>query len=296
MKAALLVGIGCTAVLTLVGHRVLPPLADAAATPQGSRPTVPFVGCKSDGQAGYRPAPRGKSLTFPISSEQAKQLAFYQAADEGPGVLAPRGWHCYDVYGSNGGALYIAPQAITADQYSGEAGGFIGPAVEVQGEVGDTSGREAVARAIARVFPSHKAFVRQVIEIGSPYAPNDFPFGPYPDDKLTYRSNEMVEFQTPGNTNGLGTSFRLKKNDSPISGVAILLVDPRDATPDLLQLSVRLPRPLAGLTPIIIQQFERSAGPAEPGGRENGHTESRIHLTPVVSTEAQLPRIPFLRY
>ena len=167
MKAALLVGIGCMAVLALVGHRILPPLADAAATPQGSSPTVPFVGCKSDGQAGYRPPPRGKSLRFPISSEQANQLAFYQAADDGPGVLAPRGWHCYDVYGSNGGALYIAPQAITAGQYSGESGGFIGPAVEVQGEVGDTSGREAVARAIARVFPSHKAFVQQVIEIGS---------------------------------------------------------------------------------------------------------------------------------
>jgi hypothetical protein len=80
-------------------------------------------------------------------------------------------------------------------------------------------------------------------------------FDPYPKGALTYRSNTVVEYRTPAQTDGLGTHSWLKKNGSPIEGVAILV----GPTPDLLLLSVRLPTELNGLTSVIIRQFERDA-------------------------------------
>ncbi|HKV63750.1 MAG TPA: hypothetical protein VJO16_17715 [Candidatus Acidoferrum sp.] len=63
----------------------------------------------------------------------------------------------------------------------------------------------------------------------------------------------MVEYETPANTEGLGTNSRLKKNAYPISGTAILIGD----TPDLMFLAVRLSPDLTALASAIIQQLER---------------------------------------
>jgi hypothetical protein len=113
---------------------------------------------------------------------------------------------------------------------------------------------------IARVFPVYKAFVRSVIEEGISTA-SDYPFGPYPNDKLTYHGDRTVEFQTPAHSEGLGTMSRLTMNDYPISGVAIL----RGNTPDLLLLTARLRSDLNDLTPLIIRQVERdNAGTKTP--------------------------------
>jgi len=73
---------------------------------------------------------------------------------------------------------------------------FSGPAIQLSVAVGDTSGRFEVAQIIARVFPSHRNFVRDVIAEDIEPASN-FPFGPFPKDKLTYKSKELVEY---GNT------------------------------------------------------------------------------------------------
>jgi hypothetical protein len=75
---------------------------------------------------------------------------------------------------------------------------------------------------IARVFPAHKAFVTRVIEEGIEPA-DSFQSGPYPRDKLAYKNNEIVEYQTPAQTDGLGTNSRLQKNRNPIRGSAILI-------------------------------------------------------------------------
>jgi hypothetical protein len=112
------------------------------------------------------------------------------------------------------------------------------------------------------VFPAHKAFVEDVIAEGIEPA-SSFPYGPYPGDALKYRSEDIVEFWTPAHTEGLGTASRLQKNDSPISGAAILFGE----EPDLLQVSVRLPREMNDLTQVIIQQTEREV--AHLGGGEN---------------------------
>lgn len=221
---------------------------------------VPFVGCKSNGQTGPVAAPEGESKVVLMDAKAARELAYYASKKEF-GVLAPRGWNCFGTYDSNGDTLYVSPQPINAgDLLTSTWTGFTGPAIQLSRENGDTSGRSDVAKTIARAFPARRAFARTVIDDGTEPA-SSFPFRPYPNDKLTYRSREIVEFQTPANTEGLGTNSSLQSNADPICGVAILM----GKVPDLLQLSVRLPIAQAGLTPFIIGQVERDTAHQDSG-------------------------------
>jgi hypothetical protein len=214
--------------------------------------SIPFVGCKADGQVGQLDAPTGTSKSVAIPPQLAQRLAYYQAEDA-PAIIAPRGWYCFATYGSNGGTLYVSPVSLNpSDFFSDKWKGFTGPVIQLSGSSGGTSGRFEVAQIIARVFPAHRAFVRKVIAEGIEPA-KDFPFGPYPKDKLTYKGREMVEYLTPPQTEGLGTRSRLTKNDEPITGVAAI----GGPETDLLILSMRLPSDMADLAPVITQQVER---------------------------------------
>jgi len=86
--------------------------------------------------------------------------------------------------------------------------GFAGPVIQISVVDGGTSGRFQVAKGIARVFPDRRQFVRKVVAEGIEQV-SSFPAGPYPQDKMTYRSNSVVEFETPTSTAGLGTASRL---------------------------------------------------------------------------------------
>jgi len=215
---------------------------------------VPFVGCASDGQVGPQAAPTGKSKKFAIPATVAQRLAYYKAED-GPGVLAPRGWHCFSTYGSNGANLFISPDPIDSKVlFSSDWKGFTGPAILISVADGGTSGRFQVAKMIARVFPAYKEFAQNVIAEGLEPA-SDFPSGPYASDKLTYRGTNIVEFETPANTAGLGTNSRLQANSSPIDGVAIIT----GTDTDLIQLSARVSAKDRDLIPLIVQQVESDA-------------------------------------
>lgn len=217
--------------------------------------SVPFIGCKADGQVGPEEAPNGETKIVSIEPKLADRLAYYKS-QRGFGVLAPRGWYCFGTYGSNGDGLFVSPQAIDIAQlFSTTWKGFTGPVIQISQSYGDTPGRFAVASAIARVFPAYKEFVSKVIKEGIEPA-DSFPFGPYPKDKLIRKGEKVVEYETPAQTDGFGTDSRLLKNADPIRGVAILIGE----TPDLLRLSVRVPPNLADLTPTIIQQLERDSG------------------------------------
>lgn len=184
----------------------------------------------------------------------AQRLAYYKA-EYGSGVLAPRGWHCFSTYGSNGSNLFVSPDPIdTQALFSPDWKGFSGLAIQVSVSEGGTSGRFEVAKIIARVFPAYKQFAQSVIAEGLEPA-SDFPSGPYASDKVTYRAKNIVEFETPANTAGLGTNSRLQPNASPIDGVAIIL----EGETDLIQLSARVPERDRDLLPIIIRQVEREA-------------------------------------
>jgi len=150
---------------------------------------VPFVGCKSDGQTGPLPAPHGASKAVQLDAGTAQKVAYY-SAEYPDGVLAPRGWYCFGRYGSGGSTLYVTPQPIKRDDlFSLTWRGSSGPAVQVGYTDGGTSGRFEVASVIARVFPAYRAFVRRIIKENEGLGrPDDFLFGPFPNDRLIYRA------------------------------------------------------------------------------------------------------------
>jgi hypothetical protein len=132
--------------------------------------------------------------------------------------------------------------------------GFTGPAIQLSGSDGGTSGRFEVAQVVARVFPAHRDYARRIIKEGFGPA-SDYPFGPFPSDHLTYRSKELVEFTTPPHRKGLGTMSWLLPSQEPITGFALLSIGPNFDT-ELLHLSFRLPPSLSSLGTTLIQQAE----------------------------------------
>ena len=183
-----------------------------------------------------------------------QRLAYYKARN-GIGALGPRGWHCFGTYGSGGETLYITAQPITvATIFSAGPADASGPGIEIAYRFGGTSGRFSVAEVIARVFPAYKSFALEVMKEFD--QPNKlFTFGPFPNDRLTYKTDALVEYRTPAESEGLGTYSWLKKGAIPIEGAAMLVGDEHD----LAIVSVRLPINLSGLTTLIIGQFERDA-------------------------------------
>jgi hypothetical protein len=209
---------------------------------------VHIVRCATDGMHGPSSAP-SKGITLKplrLDAHLSERLAYYGSSESG--VLGPRGWHCFMAEGSNGSVLLIAPKAITKLDES-----LSGPAIQATSMSGETSGRFGVAKVIARVFPAHMDFAKKVIAEDIEPA-SDFPSGPYPSDKLTYRNDSVVEYHTPPNAEGLGTVSRLRKDSDPIDGVAIFATD--DDASSINIIAVKLPSDMDDLKPIIIKQYE----------------------------------------
>jgi hypothetical protein len=218
--------------------------AAAAAAPM----RVPFVGCPSDGQMGPEPAPH--SGTVPrLPAAAAAGLAYYSASGAwgNHAVLAPRGWYCFGLYGSNGSMLIVTPQRLGARELLGhDSHPLRGPGVQSTVSLGGTSGRFEVARIIARAFPAQMDFARRVAAEG---LDDPLPSGPYPTDRMVRLRPTAVGYRTPAGRQGLGTSSRLAPDDRPIDGLAIL-----DAHGDwaLTKLDVRLPATQAALATTIL--------------------------------------------
>jgi hypothetical protein len=221
---------------------------------------VPFVGCKSDGQVGPQPAPKGSAKTVWLDTAAFRMLAYYKS-DSSIGVLAPRGWHGFGGYGTSGSNLTVVPHPLKSFDDLGKD--ITGPGIQVYSISGEMSGRFEVARVIARVFPTQRAFTESIIKEDT-RPESDFPFGPYPKDELTYRSDLVVQFQTPPHTKGLGTEFGLTPNDEPINGVVIMQGVGAEESPSLEFLIVRLMPDNGDLTAQIVQQFERDCAAPEP--------------------------------
>ena len=219
---------------------------------------VPFVGCRSDGQMGPLPAPRRRA-TPRVAPAAARQLAYY--ASEYDGVLAPRGWHCFGLYGSNGSILIVTPEPHDGrDLLRARARPLRGPAVQLTFSSGGTSGRFAVAETIARAFPDHMDFARRVAAegIGAPLPP-----GPYRTDSMVRLRSNAVGYRTPAAREGLGTDSRLAPNDRPIDGLAIIFPE---EDMNLIKIDVRLSADQATLaTPILNAELPRR------GARRSGH-------------------------
>ncbi|MES2293639.1 MAG: hypothetical protein V4527_10125 [Pseudomonadota bacterium] len=213
--------------------------------------TVPMVRCPTDGQMGPEPAPKNGTKHAALDARMASGLAYYQSADIG--VLGPRGWHCLVLAGSNGTSIYVSPEAMDAKTvFAGKFKGFSGDAIQINVNLGETSGRFDAAKFIARLFPQDRVFVDKVIAEKLVPA-SQFVFGPYPTDRLVRKSEAMVEYETPAGKKGLGTDSWLLPNASPISGMVFLGEDD-----SVLSLSVRLPE--KDVTQAIIGRTETDRG------------------------------------
>ncbi|HEX8584002.1 MAG TPA: hypothetical protein VF680_06285 [Allosphingosinicella sp.] len=234
---------------------VLAPLLLLLAAPAAAE--VPFVGCASDGQVGAVAAPaRGEVDHIPAAA--APGLAYY--GTRSLGALAPRGWHCFALSGSGGEYLLITPERHGSTDLLGRAKGVTkGPAVAVGVTYGFTSGRFEVARTIARLFPRHQDFVREVQALDTETAL--LPNHPYPADALVRLGDEAIAFTTPANKKGLGTTHFLLPARDPITGLVILLPD-EDMS--MLELSVRLPRKDKALERFILEGTAARSGVALP--------------------------------
>ena len=197
---------------------------------------VPFVGCRAIGGADPEPsaAPEGPPKALPSQAPQAARIAYYQAVD-GPGVFAPRGWHCQTWRGSHGAFIIVTP---TAPPEIIPRESVQGPGVIAIESNGGTGGRFEVAEVSARLFPQVMAdFIARVKAEGFP-SPDFSKIHPFSDDQYTYLTPRLVKFTTPAQLEGIGTGIFVPSTD-PVRGVVSLFRgDGRH--PDLLQFDIRL--------------------------------------------------------
>jgi hypothetical protein len=231
--------------LGLAASALAAPASGAALKP------APLVACASDGQMGLTAPPKRKIATPRLSAGEAQRLAYYASADLG--VLAPRGWHCFGLSGSNGSILIVTPERHGSELLDPKIS-IKGPAVEFIARDGETSGRFDVADAAADLFPAAKDFVRQVAAEGlEPLKP----WKPAASDRITSRSADRVEFVTAADREGLGTLGRLAPSRDPIGGA--ILLEPDDGM-GLLVLHVRLAPKDSQVASTIVEQFKAHKG------------------------------------
>jgi len=211
---------------------------------------LPAVGCPQGGQLGPQDAPTlPQSIRVIVPGGMSLPLAYY-AAEEGAGVLAPKGWDCFGLSGSDGDIVYVAPRKPGEPIIDRLDKVKAGPAVIRRLLIGSTSGRFPIARISARIFPRARTFVDGVRAEG--IDSSRYIFKPWPTDRLTRLSDFAVSYTTPANTEGLGTALGLARARDPISGLVFLSdIEQHDDGPFLDGLSIRLERSDQPLYPAI---------------------------------------------
>lgn len=204
---------------------------------------VPFVGCPADGQVGPVSAPRARPMPA-VPGPAAGSLAWYVSRNAQ--VLAPRGWHCFEVHGSDGQWLFVAPQRLTVEQLDVDRRGFSGPIVMFGYSFGGTSGRWTVGQHIGRYFPRYRDFIRQIREMGLSF--DNIPTGPYPRDRILSRTATRIRLLTPPGVRGEGSVNFLARSTLPTE--TLIMLDPGNEM-SAATVSVRLPRAQAGLSAAI---------------------------------------------
>jgi len=208
---------------------------------------VPFVGCPSDGQLGPRAGPK-KGNTPALPARESAQLAYY-ADDEGLGVLAPRGWHCFALLGSDGSLVIVTPERHVSDDFIGaNTVSFRGPAIQISYSTAGTSGRLAVMPVIVRYFPRYLPFVREMKDLDLDF--EALTARPYRNDITKSRTANYFRFTTPAHRTGEGTNSRLLPGNLPIEGSRKIVGSASE--PDMLSLEVRLPPQFARLADTIL--------------------------------------------
>jgi hypothetical protein len=203
-----------------------------------SIPQVPFVTCPGTGGAdpGPWPTPKRSPESLPRPPiVPVSRLAYYRAIT-GPGVFAPRGWHCRAWGCSNGAFIIVTPSEPPAANPREPVKGLGVIGVE---SYGGTSGRFEVAEISARLFPNiMAAFIARVKAEGFP-SPDFAKIHRFSHDQYTYLTPRLVKFMTAGRHKGIGTGI-LVPSKNPVYGV-VSLSPGHTRHPDLLEYAVRLP-------------------------------------------------------
>jgi hypothetical protein len=205
---------------------------------------VSFVGCKSDGQVGPQAAPQVPNVLPILQSSAASRLTWYASMDLG--VLAPSGWNCFGLYGSNGSTLIVTPESHSDHPFDIKASG---PAVQLSVSFSDTSGRFEAAEFAALLFPDRQNFVDRVIAEGL-MPRNSFPSKTSPFDVITRGGPDLVDFETPADHDGLGTMSLLVKSGQPIFGRVSM-----DGSNYATVLTVRVDPSMRDLVPMILNSI-----------------------------------------
>ncbi|MDH3458508.1 MAG: hypothetical protein OER90_16820 [Gemmatimonadota bacterium] len=206
-----------------------------AAEAQGTQDTVPFVGCPADGQTGYFAPPRGSPKVVDLHGVSAQSVAYYEGKP-GPGVFAPRGWHCQVAYGSAGSTIVVTPDFINLLHHP--APRVSGHAVELALSLAGTSGRFRVAAYASRLFPNViPDFIGRVKSEGL-VTDSDLAAERYRQDSVSNLGHLLVAFVTPAGVNGLGTAGYLEPSADAIRGLAAIVGDLEE--PDMAIVRLRL--------------------------------------------------------
>jgi hypothetical protein len=200
---------------------------------------VPFLGCPGIGGPGPGPWPVPKAAPKVLQSSPsvpAARIAYYRA-NAGPGVFAPRDWHCQAWGGSHGVFIIVTPAAPPAVIPRKPVKG---PGVIAIWSSGGTGGRFDVAEVSLRLFPEVMSdFIARVKAEGLP-SPDFSKIRPFPQDRYTYLTTRLIEFTTPAHRKGIGTGIFVPSDD-PVRGV-VSLSPGGGRYPDLLQFEIRLSR------------------------------------------------------
>ena len=70
------------------------------------------------GRWGPKPPPVGSAQLVAVDATELRRLAYYKT-EWGLGVLAPRGWYCYGMYGSIGASVVVISKPIPLRKFFG---------------------------------------------------------------------------------------------------------------------------------------------------------------------------------
>jgi hypothetical protein len=150
----------------------------------------------------------------------------------------------------------LSPTPVQSSElFAGNWKGLHGAAIILSYDDGGTSGRYGVADTIAKFFPDYMYFAHQVEhqdkEDGGSFVLSKLtPIS----DRIVHVGNREIKYETPANSEGLGTGYWLARDERPVTGVVLLN---KDADLYTVNLFMRLPSADEVLTPFITQSAER---------------------------------------
>jgi hypothetical protein len=204
---------------------------------------IPFVGCVEQGPSpdddGWT-APSGRTLATNLPPTVASRLAVY--ASNWSAVLAPRGWACHSSFVEKQGVAMIVAPKLDGNM----AAILAGPSVILWND----QNPRTVAAYAARYFPERVAPMTASTRANDPAQP----MPRYPNDRLRYLSDLVLDYATPAHHAGLGEPDEAAAARQSLTSYGVLALSnlPQGAG-GIVNLTVRLPADLTFLHGAIVK-------------------------------------------